>query len=64
MEPMDDVALVGGHLYLTVMRAMPAGFIDMGCVNADARIVEINGPIDRMRRELRRWLPGRAPEVF
>jgi hypothetical protein len=46
------------------MRAMLAGFIDMGCVSADARIVEINGPIGRMRRELRLWLLGRAPDVF
>jgi hypothetical protein len=61
-EPMDDVALAGGHLYLTVMRAMLEGFINMGCVSADARIVEINGPIGRMRRELRLWLLGRAPD--
>jgi hypothetical protein len=61
---MDDVALAGGHLYLTVMRAMLDGFIDMGCISADARIVEINGPIGRMRRELRLWLLGRAPDVF
>ena len=40
------------------MRAMLEGFIDMGCVSADARIVEINGPIGRMRRELRLWLLG------
>jgi len=45
-------------------RAMLAGFIDMGCVSADARIVEINGPIGRLRRELRLWLLGRAPDVF
>jgi hypothetical protein len=73
MADFDDVvrlsvngpmAAVGGHLYLTVMRARLAGFIDMGCVSADARIVEINGPIGRMRRELRLWLLGRAPDVF
>jgi hypothetical protein len=61
-EPMDDVALAGGYLYLTVMRAMLEGFIDMGCVSADARIVEINGPIGRMRCELRLWLLGRTPD--
>jgi hypothetical protein len=55
-EPIDDVALAGGHLYLTVMRAMLEGFVDMGCVDANAHVVEINGPIGRMRRELRRWL--------
>jgi hypothetical protein len=63
-EPINDVALAGGHLYLTVMRAMLDGFIDMGCVSVDARIVEINGPIGRMRRELRLWLLGRAPDLF
>lgn len=55
-EPIDDVALVGGHLYLTVMRAMLEGFVDMGCVDADAHVVEINGPIGRMRHQLRQWL--------
>jgi hypothetical protein len=60
-EPIDDVALAGGHLYLTVMRAMLEGFVDMGCVDADAHVVEINRPIGRMRRELRRWLLGGAP---
>ena len=62
-EPMDDVALAGGHLYLTVMRAMLEGFIDMGCVSADARIVEINGPIGRMRRELRLCCLG-VPQTY
>ncbi len=55
-EPMREVALVGGQLYLTVMRAMLDGFIRMACVDADAHIVEINGPIGRMRQELRLWL--------
>jgi hypothetical protein len=61
-EPMDDVALVGGHLYLTVMRSLLEGFISMGCVSAGARVIEINGPIGRMRQELRRWLLGGAPD--
>jgi hypothetical protein len=55
-EPMVDVALAGGHVYLRVMHAMLDGFIGMGCVSADARIIEINGPIGRMRQELRVWL--------
>jgi hypothetical protein len=55
-EPLVDVALAGGHLYLTVMRALVKGFIDMGCVSTNAQIVEINGPIGRMRQQLRRWL--------
>jgi hypothetical protein len=49
-ERMVDIALAGGNLYLTVMRAMLEGFIGMGCVSTDAHIVEINGPIGRMRQ--------------
>ena len=55
-EPIEDVALAGGALYLIVMRALIAGFRDMGAIEADARIVEINGPIGGMRQELRCWL--------
>jgi hypothetical protein len=55
-EPMVDVALAGGHLYITVMRALLNGFIEMGCVTADAKIVEINEPIGHMRRQLKLWL--------
>lgn len=58
-EPSIHVALVGGHLYLAVMRALLAGFVGMGCVLPDARIAEINGPIGVMRRRLRAWLDGR-----
>jgi hypothetical protein len=55
-EPIHDIALVGGRLYLTVMRALLEGFIGMGCVNSDARITEINSSIGLMRRQLRLWL--------
>lgn len=55
-EPFVDVALVGGGLYLTVMRAMLAGSQRMGCVVPDAGITTINGPIGRMRQDLRQWL--------
>jgi hypothetical protein len=54
--PFSDVALVGGQLYLTVMRNFVAGFKELGSVSQDARIVEINGPIGLMRQMLRRWL--------
>lgn len=54
--PIEDVALVGGWLYLRVMRALVAGFQVSGKVAADARVVEINAPIGIMRRELRAWL--------
>lgn len=55
-EPLRDIALVGGILYLEVMRAFLSGFIEMGCVLVDATVTEINGPIGFMRRDLRRWL--------
>jgi hypothetical protein len=55
-EPFGDVALAGGGLYLTVMSAMLAGFQRMGCVAEDASVTTINGPIGRMRQDLRRWL--------
>ena len=57
-EPMEDVALVGGHLYLDVMRALLVGFREMHAIEPDARVVEINGPIGLMRRNLRAWLLG------
>ncbi len=55
-EPFHDVALVGGSLYLEVMRAMLRGFQRMGCVLENASIATINGPIGRMRQDLRQWL--------
>lgn len=54
--PFEEVALVGGHLYLTVMRAFLPDFIRLGGIRADAPIVEINDTIGLMRRELRAWL--------
>lgn len=60
-EPFGDVALVGGGLYLTVMRAMLEGFQRMECVHSDARVTIINGPIGRMRQDLRNWLSGADP---
>ena len=55
-RPIEDVALVGGWLYLRVMRALVAGFQASGNVAANARVVEINARIGIMRRELRAWL--------
>ena len=60
-EPFDDIALVGGRLYLEVMRAMLAGFREMGAVTPAAVVIEINGPIGAMRRHLRAWLNGWTP---
>lgn len=55
-DPFADVALVGGHLYLDVMRHLVELFRSGGHVVRDARICEINGPIGLMRRDLRLWL--------
>ena len=55
-NPFSDVALVGGHLYLGVMRHLIELFRTAGYVARDARIREINGPIGLMRRDLRLWL--------
>ncbi len=64
-EPIEDVALVGGQLDLKVMRSLLQGFRAMGAIEPDARIAEINGPIGRMRQDLRRWLldGARTPEA-
>ena len=55
-SPFTEVALVGGNLYLDVMRHFVGLFREGRYVTADARVVEINGPIGLMRRELREWL--------
>lgn len=54
--PFVEVALVGGQLYLDVMREFVTLFRDGGYLKADAAITEINGPIGRMRQDLRLWL--------
>jgi hypothetical protein len=51
--PFDDDALVGGGLYLTVMRAMLTEFQRMECVVPNVRVTTINGPIGRIRQDLR-----------
>ncbi|MCF4130082.1 hypothetical protein [Methylobacterium sp. SyP6R] len=55
-EPFADVALVGGQLYVEVMHALVRGFVEMGCVRRDACVSVINGPIGRMRQDLRSCL--------
>jgi hypothetical protein len=55
-QPFAEVALVGGHLYLDVVRHLVGLFREHGDVTAKARVVEINGPIGRMRQDLRLWL--------
>lgn len=54
--PFSDVALVGGALYVEVMRSFVSGFQRMGCVAPDARIIEISAPIGTMRQRMVAWL--------
>lgn len=61
--PYFEVALVGGRLYLDVMRHLVDLFRLRGFVVGDVRITEINGPIGMMRRDLRLWLDGPAGEA-
>lgn len=51
-----EVALVGGCLYLDVMRVFVRLFREAGHVAPDARVVEINDGIGMMRRALRAWI--------
>lgn len=60
--PFSDVTLVGGHLYLDVMRYLVALFRERGHIVGDARITELNGSIGIMRRDLRRWLDRESVE--
>lgn len=55
-KPFNDICMVGGHLYLKVMRAYMREFISEGYVTLDATITEINGQIGYMRRDLKTWL--------
>ncbi|WP_298193061.1 hypothetical protein [Novosphingobium sp.] len=55
-RPFTDVALVGGGLYLKVMRAFLDGFREMRCIVPDAQITEINAGMGVMRQRLRIWL--------
>jgi hypothetical protein len=71
-QPFTEVCIVGGHLYLDVMRHLVAEFrkqhwngfeMDGPWVTQDAPLVEINGPIGIMRQQLRAWLdkPAQLP---
>jgi hypothetical protein len=60
--PFTEVALVGGQLYVDVMRHFLALFRDGSYLAADATITEINGPIGMMRQDLRLWLLAASGE--
>lgn len=63
-KPFDEVCMVGGHLYLDVMRVFVAQFVAAGFITADARLQEINGQIGFMRRDLRHWLLSNEQAVI
>lgn len=52
----SEVCLVGGGIYLEVMRSFVDGFKGLKCLPRDVSIIEINGPIGKMRQSLRSWL--------
>lgn len=55
-NPFDEVCIVGGRLYVEVMRHFVSLFKKDGHVLEGARVVEINDQIGYMRREMRLWL--------
>jgi hypothetical protein len=55
-RPIEDVALVGGHLYVAVMQAWLEEFMAAGHVLPTARVTVINDSIGLMRRQMRNWL--------
>jgi hypothetical protein len=55
-KPLDEVCIVGGHLYIDVMRHYVSLFRAGGHLTKDAPLVEINGQIGYMRRDMRVWL--------
>ena len=62
-RPFTDVAIVGGHIYLKVMKSFLAAFRDRGYVAAHASVTEINAPIGIMRQQMRIWLNGSSRDA-
>jgi hypothetical protein len=56
----EEVCLVGGHLYLDVMRSFIQEFQEHRLLPRNLRVTEINGPIGKMRQSLRCWLAEAA----
>ena len=61
-RPFADIAIVGGHLYLDVMRHFVGLFRQAGHLTPDARVTPINGEIGLMRQALRLWLRAGGTE--
>lgn len=55
-KPFDDVCLVGGALYVDVMRHFVALFRERGYVTRNAVVTEICAPIGIMRQRMAAWL--------
>ena len=55
-RPFSDVVIVGGYVYLRVMRSFVNAFRDRGYLAPGAAVDEINAPIGLMRKQLRIWL--------
>jgi len=62
-RPFTEIGLVGGRLYLRVMRSFVGEFQGRSYVSSVAPITEINAPIGIMRRDLRVWLEQRAGDL-
>ncbi|NKL15597.1 hypothetical protein GFL78_27300 [Rhizobium leguminosarum bv. viciae] len=55
-RPFASVALAGGYRYIEIMQKLLRLFQDGGFVEDDAVVTVINGPIGKMRVDLRNWL--------
>lgn len=62
-RPFTAVAIVGGHIYIRVMKSFVTAFRERGYVCAAAAIHEINAPIGIMRRAMREWLEHQSVDV-
>lgn len=55
-RPFASVALAGGYRYIEVMQEFLKLFTASGYLDHNASVTVINGPIGKMRRDLRVWL--------
>lgn len=55
-RPFSEIAIVGGYIYLKVMRSFVSAFRERGYLAPGAAVDEINAPIGLMRKQLRIWL--------
>lgn len=62
-RPFTEIAVVGGHLYLKVLRSFVGEFQSRNFILDVAPVTEINAPIGFMRRDLRLWLEHRPRDL-